>query len=122
MANKIDFETLENELHNIFSNAAKAELERLRKEGPKYMVGGYEMLDVCGNSFVKFRDGRSSFCRQLKAFNKARDEENFLDGLGLHYGSSGRQEYSVNKAGCQAVVDYLRENFKVKCYAHSYID
>ena len=122
MANKIDFVSLEEELRNIFSNAAKAELERLKKEGPKYVVCGCELLDLCGNAFVKFKDGRSSFCRQLKAYNKERGQEGFLDGLSLEYGHTGRQEFSVNKAGVQAVVDYLREHFKVKCYCYSYID
>lgn len=122
MDNKIDFETLEKELRNIFRNAAEAELERLKKEGPKYKFGGCELLDLCGNAFVKFKDGRSSFCRQLKAYNKERGLEWFLNGLSLEYGHTGRQEFSVNKAGAQAVVDYLNEHFKVKCYCYSYID
>lgn len=120
---KFNFNEIEKKCAEIFHSAAKAELERLQAEGPKYKVGDTYLLDLCGGALLTFKDKRSSFCRELKKFNKKKyGNAFFLEGYYIEYGSTGRQEYSVNRAAVQAVSDFINKEYGANSKVRSFLD
>ena len=117
-----NFEEIEAKCKEIYFKTAEETLKHLEKEGPRYKVGNDYLLDLCGGAFLEFKDKRSAFCRQLKAFNKTRGLEWFHGGYALEIGHSGRQEAEVNHSAVKAVATYLNDTYKVNCYARCYID
>lgn len=117
-----NFKEIEAKCQEIYFKAAEETLKRLEEEGPRYKAGNDYLLDLCGGAFLEFKDKRSAFCKQLKAFNKTRGFEWFHDGYALEIGHSGRQEAEINQSAVKAVANYLNETYKANCYARCYID
>ena len=126
---RYDFSKIEEEANKLAKEAAEKQLKLLQEAGPAYeILDGNErvvdrLLDLCGGSYIEFKDKRNSFYKQYKKYileNKQLPSWTDIDSF--RYASSGCQEYSVNKAAAEAVYEYLTTNFDVNIKLKSYID
>ena len=111
----IDFAKLEEKLKEVFTKACQDKLNEL-KESVEDNGFGY---GFCGGAYIVFKDKRNSFCKQLRAYNRALKS---FDDYSLDYGTCGRQEAEVKEAGVRKVVDYLNANFDCNARVRTYID
>lgn len=111
----IDFAKLEEKLKEVFAKACSDKLNEL-KESFKDSGFGY---GCCGGAYIVFKDKRNSFCKQLRAYNRALKS---FDDYSLDYGTCGRQEAEVKEAGVRQVANYLNANFDCNARVRTYID
>lgn len=124
-----DFSKIEEEANKLAKKATEKQLKLLQEAGPAYEILDSnervvdQMLDLCGGSYIEFKDKRNSFYKQYKKYIlETRKLPGWADVNSFSYVSSGRQEYSVNKAAAEAVYEYLTTNFDVNIKLKSYID
>lgn len=115
-----NFKEIEQTANKLAREAAYNQLKLLQAKGPAYeILDGNErvvdqLLDLCGNAYIEFKDKRSSFYRQYKKYlfeNNRLNKFNDLNTFGFI--STGRQEHSVNEAATEAVYNYLTSTFNV---------
>lgn len=126
---RYDFSKIEEEANKLAKEASEKQLKLLQEAGPAYeILDGNErvvdrLLDLCGGSYIEFKDKRNSFYKQYKKYIlETKKLPSWADVNSFSYVSSGRQEYSVNKAAAEAVYEYLTTNFDVNIKLKSYID
>jgi len=115
-----DFSKIEEEANKVAKEAAEKQLKLLQEAGPAYeILDGNErvvdrLLDLCGGSYIEFKDKRNSFYKQYKKYILENKQlAKWADISSFSYASSGCQEYSVNKVAAEAVYKYLTANFDV---------
>ena len=123
---KFDFESIVKECKEVATKAYNEEIQKMLKEGYKYKVTDNGdtidyMYDICGGAYIKFKDCRSGFYRELKKYclNKDTYEPH---GVFREYPHFCRQELRVNSAVANAVNEYLKEKYNTNTYVITYID
>lgn len=121
---KIDFEEVKKSCLIVFKKTLKEELEKMKKEGYKYVIYDPSNLsyreciyDICGIAKIKFKNRRNTFYRQYVKYLGEKDITSFYD-----YPSSGRQELRINKAIAEAIAEMLNTKYNAEVYAYSWVD
>lgn len=123
MKETFNIEEIEKECGRIFDSAALAQIKTLEAHGPMFniMQDGKiidKIYDVCGDSSIQFSNKTTSFCNQLRKYNKARN----LPPYTINFPRTiNRQEWSVNKAGYEAVASVLSK-YCSGVYVNSWVD
>ena len=136
---KLDFKFIFSELERIRDKVVKEYMEIYKARGNSEKIGVYNstifgnrignaidyLNGVCGGAYISFRDRRSNFYKQYKAWYKNLPENRNNKWLEIHrfnYPHSGRQELEVNEAVAKACCEYINKNCGANCRVGSYID
>ena len=136
---KIDFDKVYNDLTKIRDRILKEFMEIYNARTNADRIPIFEgdifgnrignavdyLNDVCGGAYISFRDRRSNFYKQYKAWYKNLPENRDNKWLEIHrfdYPHSGRQELEVNEAIAKACCEYINKNLGANCRVGSYID
>lgn len=119
---KIDWDIELQIINGIAMEAMEKQEKLLANTGPIYQVDNDFLFDVCGWAVIKFRKRNNSFYRAYKRFYKKLYYNEDPDGLFHDFPAPYRQEYSVMKATCEAVAEYLNKTFNADVYVKSWID
>ena len=124
-----NFKEIEQTANKLAREAADNQLKLLQANGPTYEILDSnrrvvdQLLDLCGDAYIEFKDRRSSFYKQYKKYLIENNRLNKYNDLYMFdFISTGRQEHSVNNAAAEAVYNYLTSTFKVSLNLGSYID